>query len=260
MCSKIIPINMEKNEYLKLQSEFINQFDIDWRKDINQIDIFAQLEKIEFNDGINAKEYFSVNANKQTVKNYIVSISNQINLYSVNILKLEKWNSLFEKNKPDYEKEFILQDRLIPLATLLLTEPNVLKNRIIFFFLTILDEKFEFSEIESKYWLSDFFDKQKYVLKAQEFNYNLINARDILAKVNSEETKKFRDHYTHKIAPNIAYGGYTEFKTVTNGSLSAVGFGVIPPITVDEIITLANKENENILQSFQELMIFLKLH
>ena len=250
---------MDKDEYLKLQSEFINQFDIDWRKSVNQIDIFAELEKIEFKDGKNAKDYFIINANKQIVKNYIVSVSNQINLYSVNILKLEKWNSLFEKNKPDYEKDFILQDRIIPLATLLLTEPNVLKNRIIFFYLTILDQEFEFSEIERKYRLSDFFDKQKYVSKAWELNYNLVNAREILAKVNSEETKRFRDYYTHKVAPNIALGRYTEFKTVTNGNLSAVGFGVIRPITVDEIITLAKKEIESILQSFQELMIFLKL-
>lgn len=250
---------MDKDEYLKLQSEFINQFNIDWRKDVQQIDILANLETIEFKEGSNAKDYFTINENRQTVKNYIISIANQINLYSVNILKLEKWNTLFEKDKPDYEKEFILQDRIIPLATLLLTEPNIFKNRIIFFYLTILDQEFEFSDIKKKYRLSNFFEKQKYVLKAQEFNYNLIEARAILEKVNSEKTKQFRDHYTHKIAPNIALGRYIEFKTVTNGSLSAVGFGVIPPVTVDEIINLAKKEIENILQSFQELMVFLKL-
>lgn len=249
---------MTKEKYLNIQTEFIDLFDENWEDEIYQIDIYSELDKIEFEEATQLRDYFISNSNRQMIKNYIISLANQINLYSVNILKLRKWNIVFEKNNESNKKNFILQDRIIPLSTLLLLEPNTIKNRMIFFYLTILDEKFELVDILSHYNFKDL-NKLKYLDKASKYNYDLKKAIDVLQSLNSGKTKQFRDDYTHKIAPNIGMGYFSEFKIISKGSKSAVGFVSHPPIEIEEIMSIAETELRNSISAFNELICFLKL-
>lgn len=247
---------MSKENYLELQSKFIDLFAAEPKRELKQVDINSCLSEIEFKETADLKDYFTKNSTKQTVENYILSLGNQLNLYPVRISKLRVWNKLFENCENDDEKIFIHQDRLFPLSILLLTEPNVIKNRIAFFYLTSLDGEFKISDFDKRRYSVKQLDKKFYKDKAKQINYDLSKIVKLLWNINRNEIKEFRDKYTHKIAPNIGLGHFTEYKTVTNGELSAALFETTNPTGINEIINLAEAETDNLFLAFEELINF----
>ncbi|MBO6572883.1 MAG: hypothetical protein JJ958_10615 [Balneola sp.] len=248
----------QKENYLKTYSDFFDLFDDNWEKKIHQIDIEKQLKRINYIQVKDPQEYLETNSNRVKIEHYITSTANQLNLYSLNILKLENWNIIFEDESNKHIQEFILQDRIIPLSTLLLIEPNVFKNRIVFIFLTVLKEKFELIDFTEKYYISSLWEN-KYIKKASSYGYDLNKALHKIEQINIGETESFRNSFTHKISPNIASGYFNEVVSVTNSNHKAIGFMSHPPVPINKILELSDSEIKNSIIAFDEMMNFLEL-
>lgn len=190
-----------------------------------------------------------------------IGISNSINAFLRYIDNLEAWGVVIKEMDDDNKNEIIVEF-IVPIATLAINKPYVIRSRFIYSAVHLCHQS---NLTKGVKWSSDlpiedkicFNDADKYCLKWERYN----KLKQALEKISNEkfnnETMFFRNKYNHRYALGIELG-MTEFvKRIPQDGALRYSIGYTNPLKIEQLIPTLTKQHEyclNALKAYQELV------
>jgi hypothetical protein len=183
-------------------------------------------------------------------------IANSINELLRYIDSLEAWGDVIKDKNEDNEWEIIVEF-IIPLATLTINMPYIVRSRFIYSVVHLChqcnltkDTKWvDKLPEEDKIWFNA---ADEYCSRWQRYTKLKVALEKIANTQFDEDTKDFRNKYNHRYSLGIEFGMAEFIKRIVVDGMVSYALGDTAPLKIDQLLPVLKKQHANCLKAFEE--------